>query len=186
MRIKQLFLAAALGTAMTTPAMADDGVLTGDTRLACEAILCLATGTQPSECTPSLQRYFSISYDKWKDTVQGRLDFLSMCPASSQNSNMKTLVNAMANGSGRCDAASLNGMMMVMSGGDNPTFSISNVMPGYCSALVNNAYTDLAKTTPMYVGTPDTQGYWVPPSQYAQALKDYNARQAAQQTWGGN
>lgn len=35
-------------------------LFTGDRRLACEAVLCLASGLPPQECQPSLRRYFSI------------------------------------------------------------------------------------------------------------------------------
>jgi len=55
-------------------------VLEGDTRLACEAILCLASGTQPSECSPSIQRYFSIRHKKFSDTLKARNGFLNLCP----------------------------------------------------------------------------------------------------------
>ena len=41
----------------TAQAKADD-TLTGDTKLACEAILCLSTGSTPDECSPSLNHYF--------------------------------------------------------------------------------------------------------------------------------
>lgn len=179
MKVKQLILATALGTSITAPAMADDGVLTGDTRLACEAIICLATGTRPSECSPSLQRYFSISYKKWSDTLQGRIDFLNMCPAASQDSQMGTLVNAIANGAGSCDVASLNSSQM-WSGGDNGGFYINNAMPGVCTTYANHAYTDLKKTLPVYVGVPDRHGYWVAPENYGPALAEYNARIAAE------
>lgn len=54
--------------------------LTGDTKLACEALLCLSSGTRPSECSPSLNRYFSIKEKKWKDTIKARADFLKLCP----------------------------------------------------------------------------------------------------------
>lgn len=33
---------------------ADKSLLTGDVRLACEAILCLAGSAQPNECSPAL------------------------------------------------------------------------------------------------------------------------------------
>jgi hypothetical protein len=36
-------------------------LLSGDQRLACEAILCLSSPAQPSECDPSLDRYFGIN-----------------------------------------------------------------------------------------------------------------------------
>lgn len=81
MQRKNLIASAALAVAAfgAIPATASaQEILTGDTRLACEAILCLATGTQPSECTPSLRRYFSISYRKLSDTIRGRVNFLNL------------------------------------------------------------------------------------------------------------
>ncbi len=57
--------------------------LTGDPKLACEAILCLSSGTRPGECGPSLSRYFGISYKSWSDTVKGRRNFLNQCPTST-------------------------------------------------------------------------------------------------------
>ncbi|WP_416861850.1 TrbM/KikA/MpfK family conjugal transfer protein [Helicobacter ganmani] len=38
--------------------------LSGDTKLSCEALLCLASPIKPSECSPSLARYFGISAKK--------------------------------------------------------------------------------------------------------------------------
>lgn len=84
--------------------------LTGDTKLACEAILCLSSGTRPGECGPSLSRYFGISYKRWSDTVKGRRNFLQLCPTASDTSsaNMPAIVDNIANGAGRCDASYLN------------------------------------------------------------------------------
>ncbi|ECK9767893.1 conjugal transfer protein, partial [Salmonella enterica subsp. enterica] len=42
------------GMFSATAAQADDGLFTGDVRLACEAVLCLSSGTRPSECAPLL------------------------------------------------------------------------------------------------------------------------------------
>jgi hypothetical protein len=69
-------------SATTTAHAADPNYLTGDTKLACEATLCLASGTQPSECDESLKRYFSIKHKKLKDTVKARTNFLKLCPKS--------------------------------------------------------------------------------------------------------
>ncbi|SPY08454.1 TrbM/KikA/MpfK family conjugal transfer protein [Oligella urethralis] len=110
--------------------------LSGDTKLACEAILCLSSGTRPSECTPSLRKFFSI-WDKkpWK-IPQKRLNFLNLCPVvgagaaasgiavlesvggndaneiqnllNSSQKAMPELLNAIAHGAGYCDAAHLN------------------------------------------------------------------------------
>ncbi|WP_156471662.1 TrbM/KikA/MpfK family conjugal transfer protein, partial [Snodgrassella sp. CFCC 13594] len=88
---------------------ADDDLLTGDAKLACEATLCLSTGDRPGECAPSIKKYFSISAKKMSDTIKKRKNFLSLCPASKEE-GMPALINALANGAGRCDAAELNRM----------------------------------------------------------------------------
>jgi trbM protein of DNA transfer system len=103
-----LLIAALLGAA---PATYADDVLTGDTRLACEAILCLSSGDRPSECASSIRRYFSIRHKKLGNTIKARRNFLKMCPSSSESAEMSGLVDAIANGAGRCDAQELNRMM---------------------------------------------------------------------------
>ena len=82
--------------------------LSGDTKLACEAILCLSSGTRPGECGPALSRYFGISKKKWKDTVRARRNFLNQCPTVGEDASMPTLVDAIVNGAGRCTAELLN------------------------------------------------------------------------------
>jgi hypothetical protein len=167
-------------------------MLTGDTRLACEAILCLSTGTQPGECTPSLRRYFSISHRKLSDTIRGRINFLNLCPAANQTPQMAALVNAQANGAGRCDAASLNAVARSWTGLDEGMVYISNQMPSYCTAYISNAYTDFSGAVPRYVGIPERAGYWVESRDYERALAEYNARIQAEDeerqraSWGGS
>ena len=80
--------------------------LTGDTKYACEALLCLSSGIRPGEGSPSLGRYFGITRKKWKDTLNARRDFLRLCPVSN-DPGMPSLVEAIVNGAGRCDAAYL-------------------------------------------------------------------------------
>jgi len=163
-------------------------VLTGDTRLACEATLCLATSTRPSECSPSLSRYFSIHKRKWSDTVRARANFLSLCPVSDQTPEMRSLVNAMANGAGRCDAASLNVTLLVWNSwdADGGRVLINNQMPGYCAAYTGHQYTDLGDLTPRYVGTPERGGYWVDARDQDAAVARYNDRIAAEDSWRRN
>jgi hypothetical protein len=72
----------AAATLVHPTAVGAQELLTGDTRLACEAILCLSSVNRPNECTPSLQRYFGINRRSWRDAVRGRLNFLNRCPAS--------------------------------------------------------------------------------------------------------
>jgi TrbM len=124
-------------------------MLSGDEGSACEAILCLSTGGPPSECMPSLRKYFSINLSKpWK-TIQARINFLKMCPTSDDTPQMGTLVEAIGHGAGRCDAASLN-QNRTWTGIDGE-YEISNQMPSYCSAYFDHEYTDVESTQPRFV-----------------------------------
>jgi hypothetical protein len=163
----------------TAPAGAEE-VLTGDTRLACEAVLCLSSGTRPSECSPSLSRYFSIKKKWWSDTVKARFNFLQLCPVADESSEMKSLTKAISQGAGRCDAASLNMLLKVVDwGGD--IYQISNKMPSYCASYNNHEYTDLTK--PVYVGVPDKGGFWTEPENYEKALAKYKAESRRRTFW---
>ncbi|NYT60818.1 hypothetical protein H0A66_00545 [Alcaligenaceae bacterium] len=87
-------------------------LLSGTTRLACEAILCLSSSLQPGECAPSLSHYFDIKiFHKgrldWGDTVDARRAFLGMCPASS-SAEMPARLDAISRGAGKCTADYLN------------------------------------------------------------------------------
>ena len=144
--------------------------LTGDTRLACEAILCLSSGTRPSECNPSLNHYYGINKKKFKDTIKARKNFLNLCPVSDQTSEMRTLVNAISEGAGQCSAAELN---FRLNRGDEKR-RIDNRMPNYCRAYFGHDYTDFVEYQPRYVGTPDEEGYWVEPQDYESELAKYN------------
>ena len=173
--------ALAIAVVIATPASAHD-VLTGDTRLACEATLCLSAGTRPNECSPSLSRYFGIHKRKWSDTVRARANFLSLCPASDQTAEMRSLVSAMANGAGRCDASSLNVTQRVWNNGDadGGRVFINNQMPDYCVAYTGHQYTDLFDLAPRYVGTPERGGYWVDARDYGAAVARYKDRIATE------
>lgn len=110
--MKNTFSVFALGLLLSLAAPAhaidvDTSTLTGSTKLACEALLCLSSGTRPSECAPSLSEYFGITRKKWSDTLNARKAFLNLCPAASEV-GMPSLVDAISEGAGRCDAASLN------------------------------------------------------------------------------
>lgn len=185
-RLPLLGAVAATATAAVlaaAPASAQ-GVLTGDVRLACEAILCLASGSRPNECAPSLRRYFSISYRKLNDTIRARANFLRLCPASEQTPEMQSLVGAMADGAGRCDSQSLNLVLLAWSGQDDGRTYIGNRMPGYCLAYTGHAYTSTGDLAPRYVGTPESGGYWAEPRDYDRALAEHDARVAAARAAG--
>lgn len=110
--MKTSFLIATLSLLLTFSHSAlaidvDTSTLTGSTKLACEALLCLSSGTRPSECAPSLSEYFGITRKKWSDTLNARKNFLNLCPAASEV-GMPSLVDAISEGAGRCDAAALS------------------------------------------------------------------------------
>lgn len=106
--MKKFLAITALLLFTASPAAAvDTSTLTGDTKLACEALLCLSSGTRPGECGLSLNRYFNITRKKWSDTLNARKAFLNLCPAASET-GMPSLVDAITEGAGRCDAAVLN------------------------------------------------------------------------------
>jgi hypothetical protein len=162
--------------------------LSGDTRLACEAILCLSTGAPPSECGPALARYFGISLKRWTDTVRGRINFLNLCPVSSGGvdaANLGAMIDAIGNGAGLCSAATLNESLLYSvpyracrSGNyyepysaavlDDDTCSretrwvVSDRLPQWCASYVSHPYTRLGLR---YVGTPLEDGKWIDGSQ---------------------
>lgn len=153
-------------------------ILEGDTRLACEAILCLASGTQPSECSPSIQRYFSIRHKKFSDTLKARNGFLNLCPVSQQTPQMSALVNSLAHGAGRCDASTLNTVLRQSSGGEFERVTISNQMPGYCLVYFKHEYTNFqtADVIPKYVGIPQRGGFWVESANFDLAMAQYKQK----------
>lgn len=150
-------------------------LLTGDTRLACEALLCLSSGSRPSECSPSINRYFSIKHKHFSDTLKSRRNFLNLCPASKEQ-GMPQLVNALVNGAGRCDAAELNRVnretytvkkyIRAGKGGregwykDVKVTYIRNAKPSYCSAYFNHGWTTVGDKV-KYVGQEKNGGRWV-------------------------
>ncbi|HHS1179155.1 TPA: TrbM/KikA/MpfK family conjugal transfer protein [Neisseria meningitidis] len=158
--MQKSLIVAALSLCMASPAFADifanpdnpaaqpqNQLLTGDTRLACEAILCLSSGTRPSECAPSIKRYFSISHKRLRDTLKARRNFLNLCPSGHEN-GMPQLINAIANGGGRCDAASLNkrGYWTGSRRDGDRHFVVDTSKPDYCQAYENHEWTRIATT----------------------------------------
>jgi hypothetical protein len=81
MKLKALIAATVLAAIASAPftASAQDA-LTGDTKLACEAVLCLASPTRPAECAAAIAKYFSISLRRFSSTLRARKNFLSLCP----------------------------------------------------------------------------------------------------------
>lgn len=154
-------------------------LLAGDKRLACEAIMCLSSGTRPSECASSLSRYFGIHKRKLSKTISARHDFLKLCPAASTTPEMSDLVRAMSHGAGRCDVSSLNRDLARRVGSPlRYRLLIDNRLPGYCSSYLSHQYTDLDSTKPRYVGAPGLGGYWVEAKDYEREQAKYLQTQA--------
>lgn len=146
----------------------------GDVKLSCEAILCLSSGQRPDECSPSIQRYFSIHMRKMSDTLKARKNFLNICPTAQQDQNMRALVDDITNGSDRCDYAALNVSLTFFGDSENGISYIRNTMPSFCTAYYDNTNIDIK--APRYVGIPKRGGYWVEANKYEATLAQYSAR----------
>ena len=179
-----ILAAISMGILAIHPASAQD-LFTGDRRLACEAVLCLASGQPPQECQPALRRYFSIQGRKPGDTVRERANFLRLCPASNQSPPMAALVDAMAAGAGACDPASLNTRLQSATGGVEGSLTrsvIGNDLPAPCQAYAGSAYVDAASLGVRYVGTPERGGYWIDAAHWEAAQAAWAAATAAGDT----
>ena len=77
-------LTASLLALFCVPAFADTAPptqsLTGDTKLSCEALLCLPSPTHPAECRKAIRKYFSIWATKPHKRIAKRKAFLKLCP----------------------------------------------------------------------------------------------------------
>jgi hypothetical protein len=166
-------LAPGLALSQPSGAMTLGQAFEGDTRLACEAILCLAASSRPAECEPAIRRFFSISFRRFSDTLRGRLNFLNLCPVVG--GSMPAMKSAIVNGAGRCDAASLNAALWVSDneGGGQ----VSNAMPDYCQAYAGHQYVVLQ--LPRYVGEPGRGGFWVEARDFEAAERSYKQRVAS-------
>lgn len=164
-----------IGTASADPKYDLGSVLTGDVKLACEALLCLSTSTRPSECNPSIKRFFSIHHKKPHKTFQARLNFLKLCPKNNsgdidkatlakmgineteQSENMEKLSNAIARLPYECEPSVLNRQIekKCLARTDKGNceergYRIVPTMPKACKDLANHAWVRL--DLPVYVG----------------------------------
>ncbi|EAJ1255028.1 hypothetical protein A0Y59_07605 [Campylobacter lari] len=136
-------------------------MLSGDTRLACEAMLCLASPVKPPECSASLARYFSIDAKKWVDVVAKRRSFLNLCPVDATNDPemYKYKNDILVNLEGECSVSSLNNRIekkvirvdkICTDNGDGVTckdvdiygFRVDPQLTNSCRLLSSSKYTD--------------------------------------------
>lgn len=138
-------------------------VLTGDTKLSCEAILCLSSSTRPSQCNPSIKRYFSISHKHWSDTVKARGNFLKLCPVGSDAQKDREFTNLrdniIKNLDSGCDLDQLNVAIYEQRKEvvDNLStwidyYKINPSLTKSCKALASSSYTDIR---PIYTCDPN-------------------------------
>ena len=170
---KKLFalaaLVAALGSTAGTASAQD--VLTGDTRLACEAILCLSSGTRPSECTPSLSRYFNITKRKLSDTIRARANFLQLCPVANQTPQMLAALMNWPQATFASKVSIAEGKAVLVREIDGGMETVEMALPAVVSAdlrLNEPRYVTLpnimkARKKPLEVITPATLGVDVAP-----------------------
>lgn len=144
--------------------------LSGSTKLACEAILCLSSGSRPSECNPSINHYFSIHKRKWKDTLNARRAFLGLCPVGSVGESDKVFTNLrdniIVNLRGDCSLETLNELISNRNDWDDsdvtPLYKVNDKLLDSCKALMSSPYTYIK---PVYECTPQNnlwlqRGYW--------------------------
>lgn len=136
-------------------------MLSGDTKLACEAMLCLASPVKPPECSASLARYFSINAKKWGEVIAKRRSFLNLCPvdATSDPEMYKYKNDILVNLEGECSVTSLNNRIekkvirvdkVCTDNGDGVTckdvdiygFRINPQLTNSCRLLSSSKYTD--------------------------------------------
>ncbi|WP_072226566.1 TrbM/KikA/MpfK family conjugal transfer protein [Campylobacter coli] len=137
-------------------------ILTGDTKLACEAMLCLASPVKPPECGAALARYFSIDARKWADVIAKRRSFLNLCPvdASSDPEMYKYKNDILVHLDGECSVSALNNRVedtllrtetiQKCSHGDGCTteiikhygYRINPQLTNSCKLLASSKYTD--------------------------------------------
>lgn len=109
--------------------------LTGDTKLACEALLCLSTPSRPDECIPSIKKFFSFTATRFYKLVEKRKNFLDLCPTGNEN-GMEEHKNNLSRITGTCDINELNKNI------EKKVISISRMCDrdGYCQETENYGY----------------------------------------------
>jgi hypothetical protein len=149
----------------------------GDKKTACEALLCLTSGKRPDECEPPIRKYLSIKHKKWKDTRKARKNFLKLCPDGDDSGGQGSLVDAIVDSQGRCEAKDLNRNVITLRWEQEEEIrGIDDRMPKYCTDYHNHTYT-VETELPRYIGTPENDGYWVEAVDYDAELQKYEERQ---------
>lgn len=148
MKKKILIISIIVLSAISSLKAVEIETLTGDTKLACEALLCLSSPTRPSECAPSLARYFGISLKHFSDTVKARKDFLSLCPAGNESKEMVSQVNSLSQITGYCTTQELNANIEKVQSGSHQVCSGGSAGDGIsCRQIIDYSYRISPKMT---------------------------------------
>ncbi|EAL9760468.1 hypothetical protein D0Y44_08100 [Campylobacter upsaliensis] len=152
--MKKILASSLIVISVISSMKANGEILGGDAGLACEAILCLSSPAKPSECSPSLARYFGISLSKPHKTAQARANFLNQCPASSMTPEMKQQVASLSKLTGYCTEDELNANIEKKKIGTSTNdygftqylyaYRVSPKMTENCRILTNLNYSDYA------------------------------------------
>lgn len=132
--------------------LADYDPLAGDEKLACEALLCLASNDRPHECEPSIRKLFSI----WKP--HKRVRFLRLCPKTQDDQQMDNFAVVTARAWPTCTARYLNANHVYRIG-DGDVY-VRDDLPQACANYNAHEWTAHIQM-PRYVGQPQNGGHWV-------------------------
>ncbi len=88
---------------------AQNNQLQGDSKTACEVILCLSTSKRPGECSPPIQDYLTKTIDHKNpgNTIPNRINFLKLCP-TTDDQDVAELAMGHATLGERCNLALYN------------------------------------------------------------------------------
>lgn len=127
-------------------AQSNTAMLTGDSKTACEVILCLAASAgHPAECSSPLAKYFALQATPHKSLGEVRSSFLAKCPdGSSNDKNYSSLKSTLKSQNFECTAEEFN------LDKHKDSYSIEGVVyrtmaeiPDFCKKLADEQYSDL-------------------------------------------
>lgn len=158
--LKKIAISLLLSSLLFSNEISNNNLLTGDTKLSCEAILCLSSGERPDECNESIQKYFSIQAKKPQDTIKARQNFLKLCPVGAESENDSNFTNLrdniIVNVTEPCTLEKLNRLERDDESNEsyslNPNVRINPTLTKSCQLLSSSSYTNIK---PIYTCNPN-------------------------------
>ncbi len=172
------------------PAQAAD-VLGGDEKIACEVILCLSSGSRPSECSPPLSHFYSIKAKRPDKTIRKRINFLKLCPDGGGVPDSYRTV--LATSGQICDMPSLLGYLNAPANGAGGGPG-RRAIPAHCQLYADHRWThEIALPVRQQwcatfsLGEGDRENRciyrWIDPRQSAPVLTDAQVRDLIENEW---